>query len=136
MALTKANELAEIVRHFTYDNSNAKFTTTKPIDTGRRTGKTFTASSTNAANLDTFAHASYRGAQYFIIVKAGSDYHGVGINVIHDGSNAYYNQYGDVKSSGDLATFTADISGDNVRIRITPTSASATATFQRELVDV
>ena len=133
--MSKAFELAEIVRHFTYDADNGKFDTSKKIDSARAEGKTFSASSTSAQLLDSFTKTTYGGGQYFIVVKTGSDYQALGINLTHDNSTAYMNQFGDVKSGSDLATFSANVSGTSVRLYVTPGSAAATANFKVEYVD-
>ena len=135
MPKTKAFNLAEIVRHLTYDSDQGKLTTTKAIDSGQRSIKSKSAASTSAQILDQFAKGSYEAAQYYIVVKTGSDSHALNLNVTHDGSSAYYNQFGDVKSSGDLATFSANVATSNVRVYYTPGSSAATINYKVELVD-
>ncbi len=84
-------------------------------------GNTVTTSNTDvdsaSESIDTFAHASFRGAKYFISVDNDSktEMDVVEALVVHDGSDAYILSYGH-NSSGDnpLITLTAAISGDNV----------------------
>ena len=84
-------------------------------------GNTVTTSNTDvdsaSESIDTFAHASFRGAKYFISVDNDSktEMDVVEALVVHDGSDAYITSYGH-NTSGDnpLITLTAAISGDNV----------------------
>ena len=84
-------------------------------------GNTVTTSNTDvdsaSESIDTFAHATFRGAKYFISVDNDSktEMDVVEALVVHDGSDAYITSYGH-NTSGDnpLITLTAAISGDNV----------------------
>ena len=54
---------------------------------------------------------------------------------VNDGSAVTMTQYGTLKSTS-LATFDADISGANVRLRVTPASSSSTViNFHRTVVE-
>ena len=84
-------------------------------------GNTVTTSNTDVDSaseaIDTFAHATFRGAKYFISVDNDSktEVDVVEALVVHDGSDAYITSYGNNSSGGDpLITLTAAISGDNV----------------------
>ncbi len=84
-------------------------------------GNTVTSSNTDvdsaSESIDTFAHATYRGAKYFISVDNDSktEMDVVEALVVHDGSDAYINAFGHTRSgSNPLITLTAAISGDNV----------------------
>ena len=59
-------------------------------------------------------------------------------NVTHDGSDAYVSTFGSTTNyTGGLCVFSADISGDDVRLRVTNISdASTVFKFQRIAVDV
>ena len=48
------------------------------------------------------------------------------INVIHNGTEAFISEYGSIITGQSLATFSADISGGNLRLRVTPTSTAST----------
>ena len=84
-------------------------------------GNTVTTSNTDvdsaSESIDTFAHASFRGAKYFISVDNDSktEMDVVEALVVHDGSDAFITAYGHVTSGGDpLITLTAAISGSDV----------------------
>lgn len=74
------------------------------------------------ANLDTFAKADYRGAKYYISINntTSNEVESTEVLVIHNGTDAFIQEYNTIISnttSDPLATFTADISGSNVRLR-------------------
>ena len=74
------------------------------------------------ANLDTWAHASYRGAKYYVSVNntTTNEVMNAELLVVHNGSDAFittYNKFSTNSGNTDLATFTADIDGSNVRVR-------------------
>lgn len=135
MAKTKAFEIAELIRVFKYDVDNDKIVTTKRTeDKNKKRGDT-TKTSTDEFDLDTFAHADFRAARYVVAMSEGSDFHSTEVMLVHDGSAVTMTQYGTLKSSS-LATFDADISGANVRLRCTPASTSSTVIkFDRIVVD-
>ena len=75
-----------------------------------------------AANIDTFSASSFRGAKYFISINntTTNEVESTEILLVHDGSDAFINEYNTIISNAEaspLATFTADISGGNVRLR-------------------
>jgi len=135
MAITKSFKLAELIRHLSYDSTTDSITTAKSMSTKERTRGNATKTATTQFNLDTFAHASFRAAKYIIAMSRGSDFHSTEIMLVHDGSAVTLTQYGTLKDAT-IATFDADISGDNVRLRCTPASSSSSVIkFERILVD-
>ena len=75
-----------------------------------------------AANLDTFSASSFRGAKYFISVNntTSNEVSSSEVLVVHNGTDAFVQEYNLIISNEEttpLATFTADISGGNVRLR-------------------
>ena len=81
------------------------------------------------STVDTFNKTIYRSAKFQVQITctAGPDngnYQTTEILVIHNGTTAYMTEYGVLKTgSNELATFTVDISGDDVRLRVTPTAS-------------
>ena len=74
------------------------------------------------ATVDSFAHASYRGAKYYVSVNntTTNEVMNVELLVVHNGSDAFiteYNRFTTNSGNTELATFTADISGSDVRVR-------------------
>ncbi len=135
MAITNSFKLAELVRHLSYDSTTDSILTTKSMTSKDKARGAATKSATTQFNLDTFAHASFRAAKYIVAMSRGSDFHSTEIMLVHDGSAVTITQYGTLKDAS-IATFDADISGDNVRLRCTPASASSSVIkFERILVD-
>jgi hypothetical protein len=68
-------------------------------------------------NIDSWSKTSYRGAKYFISIKATdtNEVNNMEAMITHDGTNAYISVYNEIYSgSSKLAILTADISGSNV----------------------
>ena len=92
-----------------------------------------TALGTTAAN-QTIAGLtpSYRSAEFFVQAStAGGAYEALKIAAIHDGTNTYNTQYGVIRSSGSLGTYTTILvaaGGGTVRmrLRVTPTTVNTT----------
>lgn len=134
MAKTNAFKVAELIRVLSYDTSSDVITTSKELDTKHRTSTALTTTATTQVNLDTFAHADFRAARYVIAMSEGANYHSTEIVLVHDGSTVTMTQYGTLKNNS-VASFDADISGSDLRLRITPASAnSTTIKFHRTLV--
>ena len=87
---------------------------------------TDTTTTTSASTIDTFVAATFRSAQYQIQITQGSNYHVTTLNVLHDGSTVFLNEFGTIRTGALLASFDADISSDDVRVRATPTTDSST----------
>jgi hypothetical protein len=135
MAISKSFKLAELIRHIEYDSTDDVIKTSKRTQDKNKKRGSETKTSTDVFNLDTFAHADFRAARYIVAMSKGTDFHSTEIMLIHDGTTVSITQYG-VLQDATLATFDADISGANVRLRCTPASAtSTTIKFDRTLVE-
>ena len=87
---------------------------------------TLTTTSTSADTGASVSATVNRSATFQVQVTRGTQYHMTTINVIHDGTNAFLSEYGTIRTGEILATFDADISGGNLRLRVTPTSTAST----------
>ena len=87
---------------------------------------TLTTTSTSADTVASVSATVNRSATFQVQVTRGTQYHMTTINVIHDGTNAFLSEYGTIRTGEILATFDADISGGNLRLRATPTSTAST----------
>ena len=100
---------------------------------------TTTVATSTTSVMNTFAHATYRSAKYFISItdSTNSRFEIVEANVTHDGSDAYIATFGSTTNyTGGLCTFSADISGSNVRVLVTNISdASTVFKFQVTYID-
>ena len=136
MPKSLAFKLAEVSRHIYYDSANDDIVVSKELVSSRRKSGSTTTTATTQVALDTFAHATFSTARYIVSVTQGSDYHSTELVISHNGSSADILEYGILKSGSDLATFSADISGANARLLITPASSSSTVfKFDRQLVE-
>ena len=135
MAISRAFEIAELIRHFKYDSTNDVIVTSKATQDKHKKRGAETKTSTSQFALDTFAKADFRAARYIIAMSRGTDFHSTEIMLVHDGSTVTLTQYGTLKDAN-LATIDADISSANVRLLVTPASATSTVSkFDRTLVE-
>ena len=87
---------------------------------------TLTTTSSSADTVASVSATVNRSATFQVQVTRGTEYHVTTINVVHDGTNAFLSEYGTIRTGSILATFDADISGGNLRLRVTPTSTAST----------
>ena len=85
-----------------------------------------TTTATDQTSIDSFSASTYRSAKYNVQITRGSEYQTTEISVIHDGSDSYGTEYATIKTGATLATFSTDVSGGNVRLLATPSSATST----------
>jgi hypothetical protein len=103
---------------------------------------TSTIASSATTAIDTVDITTYRSAKYFVSVtdSTNSRFEIVELNVVHDGTNAYISTFGTVSNYGSndsLSTYSADISGGNVRVLATNISDdSCVFKFQRIALDL
>ena len=92
------------------------------------TDGTATITGSAVANIDAFSATTYRSAKYSVSMWDSTN-NRAGIQdffVTHDGSTAYITTMGVTSTGSDMATFSADISGGNVRVRATLASGDGT----------
>ena len=93
-----------------------------------------------AATLDSWAIADHRAAKYFVSINntTTNEVSSTEVLLTHDGTNAFISEYNTIVSNGEstpLATFTADISGGNARLRgANGTSGTCRVTMYRILI--
>ena len=88
-----------------------------------------TTLTTTAANqiIDQYDRLGQRASNYVVQIKAGTEYEIWEGMLLHDDVNVITNSYGELRTGvNSLATITADISGDYVRLLATPTYANTT----------
>ena len=112
--MSKANDLAILIRHLSYNSSSDQIETDKGTTSKGKERASHTSTTT------------YRSAKVLVAMTQGSDYQALELHLVHDGSSVDMTQYGQIQSSS-LATFDADISGGNVRLLATPTSTTSTS---------
>ena len=100
-------------------------------------------SPSSIATLDTFNKTTHRGAKYHVSISDPSSgslglYETLDVNLTHDGTNVYLSTLGRVTNhTDDMVAITADISGDNVRLRGTISNTNThTVTVVRRVMKV
>jgi hypothetical protein len=95
-----------------------------------------TATTSNQV-VDTLDKLAYRSVKFLVqLSHATLGYHVTEVLVIHDGTNAYVTEYGTMWTINSLGTVNADISGNNLRLLVTPTNTNTTIKGQRLTVAV
>ena len=100
---------------------------------------TGSSSATTTFTLDSFTASVFRTAKYLVQItnSTDSDYQSLEITLFHDGTTVYLTQYASIFDNGAQATFDADISSGNVRLRVTPASGDTMAyKFIRTTIEV
>ena len=95
--------------------------------------------SSGQQQLDSFAKATFRGGVYTVSISdtAEGKFETVMIYVTHDGTTSYIQSTGVSSTGTSMATFSTDISDNNVRILIVPISNNSTTyKFSRTLIEV
>jgi len=90
-----------------------------------------------AEKIDGFALASARGAKYYISVNntTTGELSNTEAMVVHDGSNAYITQYGNVNTgNNDLITLTAEIDSTEVVVKASAQAPNCRVTVYRILL--
>ena len=100
-------------------------------------------SPSSEATLDTFDKTTHRGAKYNVSISDPSTgslglYEALDVTLTHDGTDVYLSTFGRVTNhTTDLVTLSADISGDNVRLRGAISNTNThTVTVVRRLIKI
>lgn len=92
-------------------------------------------STTSTTSIDTFDKTVYRLSKYIIQVTQSTSYQASEILILHNGSEAFITEYGVVRSNSNLANFSTDIDGNNVRLLVNMISATA-ATIKMNRISI
>mgnify|MGYP001385729388 FL=1 len=85
-----------------------------------------TTTSTDISTLVSLASTIYRSVNYQIQTTEGTNYNKTTINVIHNGTTAYLSEFGTINEPIGVATFSADINGNDLRLLGFPASTNST----------
>lgn len=88
-----------------------------------------TVSTTSATNVFTFDKTVYRTGELIVQVSQGSKFTSMKVIILHDGTSSFASQYGviEIGSPAIPLTVSTDISGDDVRLRVTIGDANSTS---------
>ena len=97
-----------------------------------------TSLSTTSVNqvVDTFNKTTSRSAKYIVQMTQGSRYHSQEVMLIHNGSTVSMVEYADIYTDSDLGTVDASISGNLVRLQVSPNYTNTTVKTHRIEVGV
>ena len=70
--------------------------------------------------------ATYRSVEYTIQATESTNYHTTKVLALHNGTDAFYSEYGVVFNSNSVASFDVDVSGGNIRLVATASTSSTT----------
>ena len=98
----------------------------------------FTASAGSAVTVDSTAIGSASAIEYTIFVSKSSNIQSQKVLIMDNGTTAYIQEYAVMSNPDLILTFTADVSGGNVRLRATPEtgiSGSTTIKFTKTVIN-
>jgi hypothetical protein len=98
-------------------NANVRFSL--QVNSLNVTTNTVTTSSSGQVVLDKFPIAQLASAKYFVQANSASDYQTTEIVLVQDATNVWLTEYGSIQTGPSLGSFTADISGGDVRLLFT-----------------
>ena len=87
---------------------------------------TVTTTATSVTSLHSLPVATYRSAEYLIQGTRGTNYQTAKVLAVHNGTTASFTQYGTLETGVGIGTFLVDVSGGNMRLRVTPASTTST----------
>ena len=90
------------------------------------TQATLITTATTQVTLSSISSSTYSSAEYMITAIQGANYNTTKLLLVHDGTDAYLTEYGSINVGNSVATFDADINTGNIRLLVTPASASST----------
>jgi len=97
------------------------------MENGLVQSATVTTTATGAAALVSLTASTYRSVDYQVQAVKGSSYNTSLIKVVHDGTNTYMTEFGNVNQpSVGIATFSTDINSGDLRLLGFPSSSDST----------
>jgi len=90
-----------------------------------RSGVTTTAT-TNETALISLSAPKYQSVEFNVQATQSSSFNSTIVKAMHDGSAAYVTEYGTLQAPSGIATFSADLSGGQLRLLAYPASAGLT----------
>lgn len=95
------------------------------------TGSTELSTTDADQQVDFFSRSLYRTVKYYVEFSTASAYQATELLLTHDGTNVYITEYATIASASNLGTINSDISGENVRLLVTPVNTDTTVKFAR-----
>lgn len=96
----------------------------------------YNAATNSSSDIDSFSTSEFRSAKYEIQLAKNSDFHVIEIRVLHNSTNVWLAQYGEMYTNTALGIFDASIVTGNLKISVTPTYSNTKITFIRHTIDI
>ena len=103
--------------------ANANVTYSLQVGTLNVTTNTVTTAASGQVVLDKFPATQLASAKYFVQANSSSDYHTTEIVLVQDATNVWLTEYASIQTGPSLGSFTADISGGDVRLLFNATNS-------------
>lgn len=78
----------------------------------------------------------YRSLKYMVQINTLTNYQVSEILIIHNGVDAFITEYGAINTGSSLATFSADVLADKLRLLVTPNQVNTTIKVVRQTIEV
>ena len=108
------------------DLGNASATTVKINDIAVYTSATNTTTATTQYAILPLSATTYSSIEYLIQAKSGSNTHVSKVLLIHNGTDVTITEQNAIASDTYIASYSADINSGNIRLLVTPASATST----------
>jgi hypothetical protein len=105
---------------------NAAVTTVLLNEVAVYASATNTTTATTQYTILPFSATTYASVEYLIQARSGSNTHVSKVLLIHNGTDVSITEQNTLASDVSLASYSADINSDNIRLLVTPASATAT----------
>lgn len=105
---------------------NAAVTTVLLNEVAVYASATNTTTATTQYTILPLSAATYSSVEYLIQAKSGNDTHVSKVLLIHNGTDVTITEQNTLSSSEYLASYSADITSENIRLLVTPASATST----------
>jgi len=130
---TKENDMLEITATISGDTVSVKASSTSGSSTVQAYAVKIKAPTSASTQIDSWAHASYRGAKYYISAEDTDNGNVSNLEalVVHNGSEAFITVSNEHFSNTRLVTLTATLSGSNVSIDALPLDGNIKLKFYR-----
>ena len=90
------------------------------------TSATNTTTATTQYSILPLSATAYSSVEYLIQAKSGSNTHVSKVLVIHNGTDVTITEQNAITSDTYIASYSADINSGNIRLLVTPASATST----------
>lgn len=90
-----------------------------------------TTSTTAQIVVDRFDVTKYRSAKYEAQITSGSSYHVIELRAVHNGTDVWLAQYGEIQTTTSLGAFDSAINAGNLELLFTPTNPANTIKIYR-----